>query len=985
MDTSTGTLNQVIDQDRVEGLPLNGRNLAQLTSLVSGAFVAPVDSADQGATKTFPVVIQVATNGTRGNQVNFLLDGGNNVDEYTNVNMPFPMPDVVQEFSVQTSNYNPEYGLDAGGVVNIITKSGSNAIHGDLFEYNRNAAFNARNYFSTTRDPLKRNQYGGTIGGPLTIPRLYSGHDKTFFFGGMQRTDLQDSIGGTSAFVPTPAEINNGDFSALLTASNPANPLGKAVQITTPAGAPYTNNQIPTASYDKAAKALLAYLPISSGSTDGQVFYQKPTIVRFLEGTGRVDHIFSDKDNAMVRFFGDHFATPAVFNPSNILSYADGVNNLATNSIATETHTFSPNLLNTARLAYIHEISTRGPAANAISVSSLGVSLWQPATPSIQSISATGFFSSGDNPQGSFTRNNYTFANDLHWVRGDHSLAFGGLGEIWKTDITSQYQEPGAFTFNSNNTGYALASFMTGYLYTFSQGNGQFFNNRGQYIAFYAQDSYKLNRRLTLNYGLRWEPYYPQRELHRRIEEFSPALWATGTKSAIYTNSPAGLLFSGDPQIPEWGVRTRYAGFEPRIGFAYDLLGNGKTILRGGAGMFYDTRTIGVFMNSMSTSTPFSVSESLTNPAGPFSNPYLGITNPFPSPNPPPNNITFPLPVVAITYEPSGNYHVPLTYNYNLTVEQQLKNTLLRVAYVGSHTTHLYHVQELNPAVYTPGSSLGTDARRLYVPMSNVSEANMGANTEYNSLQGTLQTRLSKSIDLLANYTFSKTYDNLPFGSAVTGPSAGTAYAIPIYTPNYSALDRGLSDIDHKHRFVVSYNWKLPALPKDSNSGMEVLRAVIGDWQTTGIFQTQSGDPLTILAGVDESKTGLGRDHGQTVAGQPVYGPGACKAGAVCVNWLNPGAWSLPAVGTYGNVRKSSYIGPRYTNWDGGLYRVFPIHEALNITFRAEYFNLMNHTELADPGTTISSAGFGSISATQGGSGGYGSFRIGQLALKIEF
>lgn len=997
VDTTSSTLSEVIGQGRVEGLPLNGRNLAQLPSLVAGAIVAPSDSADQGQTKTFPVVIQSSINGSRGNQVNFLLDGGNNVDEYTDVNMPFPMPDAVQEFSVETSNYNAQYGLDSGGVVNIITKSGTSSYHGDLFEFVRNAVFDAPSYFdyqtinganTKINDPLKRNQFGGTVGGPVTLHPLSSSVKKTFFFGSLQRTLMRDNVAGTTAYLPTSAEINNGDFSAYLSATSSANPIGKVQQAYNPVTKQaYAGNQINAALYDPAAVKLLSYLPISTGTIDGKAIYQKPVIQNFLEGVGRVDHDFSNNDKVMIRFFGDNFLTPAVFNPSNLLTYQDGVNIFSSNAILEETHTFSSNVINQARLAYTHELAHRGPDANAISVTDLGVTnIWQPAVKALQSVSVTNFFSIGDNPSGDFARNNYTLADDVHFVIGNHDIAFGGLGEIAKIDITSQNQEPGSFGFNttiggSTLTNPALVNFLLGYMGSFSQGNGQFYNNRYQYIGFYVQDAYKANHRLTLNYGLRYEPYFPQREIFHRLEQFNPAAYAAGTISQVYTNAPAGLLFPGDKGMPEWGVKSRLAGFEPRLGFAYDLYGDGKTSIRGGAGIFYDTRTIGVFDNSMSTSSPYSISETLTAPiTGGFSNPYEGITNPFPTPVTPTKNVAFPLPVVAITYDPTGNFHVPITYNYNLSLEHQItSNMMIRTAYVGSHTSHLFAPNELNPAVYTSGSTLSTNQRRLYKNMSNITEADMGGNTGFNSLQFSLQASFAHRVDIHANYVWSKALDNLPYGAKVTGPSSGQPYAMPIYTTNYKALDKGPSDIDHRQRFVVSYVWTLP-----TPAANRMIKELTGGWQTTGIVQTQTGDPLTVLAGNDQSQTGLGRDRGQTVASQSVYGSGGCKSGAVCRNWLNPNGFAQPAVGTYGNVVKGSYVGPAYTNWDAGLLRAFNFKNIMNLTFRAEYFDVLNHAEFADPSTTVNAAGFGSITSVQT-SGGYPISRIGQLALKLVF
>src|SRR4051794_31195233 len=300
VDTATSTIKQVVDQRQIVELPLNGRNAATLTLLVPGAINAPSNGADQGQTKTFPGAVTIPTNGSRQFQTSYRLDGGNNMDEYTNLNAPFPFPDALQEFSVQTSNYSAEYGQNAGGVVNIITKSGTNGLHGDAFEFVRNAEFNARNFFAAKRDQLKRNQYGGTIGGPVVIPKLYNGRDKTFFFFGYQGTPIRNLQGAQSAFVPTPANIN-GDFSAILDANNPANPLKKATTVLDPlTGQPFPGNRIPVSRFDPAALAVLKYLP--QGAADGSLFFAKPIVQDFSEYVVKMDHSLGVNDKISGRY-----------------------------------------------------------------------------------------------------------------------------------------------------------------------------------------------------------------------------------------------------------------------------------------------------------------------------------------------------------------------------------------------------------------------------------------------------------------------------------------------------------------------------------------------------------------------------------------------------------------------------------------------------------------------------------------------------------
>ena len=949
VDTSTGTISQVINEQLVNDLPLNQRNAAALTTLATGVVVSPNDGADQGNTKTFPVAVTIAANGSRANETNYMLDGGNNVDEYTNVNAPFPFPDALQEFSIQTSNYNAEYGHNSGGVVNIITKSGSTAFHGTTFEYLRNRVFNARNYFATSVDPMHRNQVGATLGGPVKIPHLSSGQH-TFFFFGYQKTILHDYVGGKSAYLPTQANLS-GDFSALNSASNANNPQGKVISVVDPTtGTAFSRNYIDPTRFDSAALNVMKRLPSATGN--GLVYYQQPTSETFNEYVARGDQEIGNNDRVTLRYYYNDFALDAA-------------------------HTFSPNLLNNLIVNYSREVSTRGPSSATPNMTDLGVlNIWQPANKAIQSISVSGFFSTGASPMGIFQRNNYTLGDDLHWVRGRHNIAFGVHIENSKADIDNLNTEPGTFTFNSNITNYAAASFLLGYMYQFAQGMGQYVNNRDQFMGFYAQDSWRISPRLTLNYGLRYEPFLPWKEIKQRVTRFSPAAYAAGQVSTVYTNAPAGLLFVGDPGVPERSVNNAYKQFMPRLGFAYDVFGNGKTSLRGGVGSFYDTRQTGIFNTGVSNCSPFSINETLTYPNGPFSNPYKGITNPFPASIYPAKNVTFPTPVKVYTYDPSGIYHIPVIYNWNLTLEQEMNHsTNFRMAYVGSHANHLLAGLELNPAVYIPGSKLSTDARRPYQPFTNIADADMGGNESYNSLQASLRERIGTDVIVTANYTYSKALDNLPFGSNnLDGPPMNQSYVYPYTMANYKALDRGPSDFDRRNVFSASYTIRFPKL----THGVQALRMIANNWQTSGIIMAESGQSLTVTAGKDQSQTGLGQDRAVVTPNVQLKASGSCSTTSSCVNFLNTSAFSLPATGAFGNASKDSITGPGYVNWDGSLTREFPIREKVTLQFRADYFNVFNHANFSSPTTAISSAGFGTIT-------GANDPRIAQMSARINF
>jgi hypothetical protein len=1112
VDVTTGTLSQVIDQASLGDMPLNGRAAATLITLVAGVVDATNEGngVNQGSGKTFSgsllSPVQVASvNGTLPNQDNFLLDGGNNLDEMTNVNDPYPMPDSTQEFSVQTSNYNAEFGQSAGAVVNIVTKSGGEQFHGDLFEYLRNGFFNAENHFSPvgTQDTLHRHQFGGAIGGPVKIPHISSGKTTQFFYG-YQYTQIHQGSAAGSFTAPTAAEegltssggqLGYADYSSLCnTASTPAstfNGSGICVNSSTLApittqqiynvytGVAYPNNHIPSSAFDQAALNFEKLFPTASadaapGKIGNTVNYFSATQNYFNEHTARVDHSFGDRDHLFGRYFYDWYHQPAIYNTADLYSYTSYFQTRYQNALISETHTFTPNMLNNLVLNYQREVSQRGGPPGSSDITSLGASgsglasLWQPNLGPYEALTVSGYMKVGSSASALFERNNYTFNDDLHWVKGRHDFAFGGHYELSKFDVVNVYNSYGAFTSGlagsslavANNN--AMANFQEGFLSALVQGEFEETNDRGHFPAIYAQDSWKVNRRLTLDYGLRWEMFAPW---HNKVGEqtaFSPSEYAAnqGTPQfAVATAAntpglPAGFVLSGDPGFPANGVGNHNKQFMPRVGFAYDVFGNGKTALRGGYGIFYQDRLPGFFNLSQSTFVPNTITVTLANmdqtagsPGGPLSDPYCQTsacnsagkyTNPFPFTLPFKSSQVFPNQIEVNEYDPSGNFHVPVTYDFNLTLEQQLPgNWATRLAYVGSASRHQFVELEVNPAVNTgsivggkltfPGGTSAANTRRVYESAptvgpcltttgcnqsySQIVEAAMIGNAHFNSFQATLLKKMSHGLQLMANYTWSKSYDDMPQATRDSNTedlNAGESYVYPLYPSNATnipsaalvsdikALDRGVSDIDHPQAFSVSYEWAPPKL----NNGFRAFRAVVNGWRTSGLVQSHSGDALTVWTGTDNSSTGLTQDRGQRDFTQSAYNysrnlggdcstaiPSGRKFPTPCESWLNPSAFSVPTntgPGTgFGNVIKDSLRGPRYTVWNGALVRTFPVFRESNLEFRMEYFDILNHTILNNPSTSnplSSSTSFGTI----GGENGAGP-RIGQFALKYNF
>ena len=981
VDTSTSTLSQVVEQKRIVDLPLNGRNPVSLALLVPGTVQAPANNADQGQYKTIPVAITVSANGSRANQTGFNLDGSSNNDIYTNVNQPFPFPDALQEFSVQTSNYTARYGGNSGAVVNAISKSGTNDFHGDLFEFVRNAVFNSRNHFATVRDQLKRNQFGGVLGGPI-----YKDH--TFFFFGYQQTQIRNIQNGVSALVPTTAELKNGDFSAIPTQL--FNPVTKA---------PYPGNHINPSTFDPAAVQFATkYLPTPT-TANGQVFYGLPLSQSFNEYIARGDQALGGNDHLFARYYLDKYNNNPFLTPSNYLTTVSATQIYSHNAIVGETHIFTSKLLNEARLSFSRVTTNAGPPPNSISAADLGIPVYQPPqfAKALDGMNVSGYFNISSFPPSIMNRTAYTLSNEVSWTHGRHNFAFGGSLTRGQVLLRDAYLYGGVFGFTADNTGNALSSFLLGSMRTFQQGAGEFKDNRDYYYDLYAQDDFHVLHNLTLNLGLRYEPFVPWYEVNGRVEQFRAANYIAGVKSTQFPNAPAGLLFPGDATMPQYGVTASYLNFSPRIGFAYDPLGNGRTSIRGGAGIFFDSQQVGIENNRFVDVSPFSTQVAITTPTGTLSNPYAGISNPFPPPAKPLPSFQFvPTPILVVTYDPRANSRMdaPVTYNYNLTVEHQFAYDILgRVAYVGSQSRHQTETAELNPAVYIPGNALSTDQRRTFngnpvgaAPTGSTQYGSIGQGTQdlngnYNSLQITGQRRV-KSLTILANYTYSKALDDVPNGQGNAGVAAQSLSALPITNPLRHKFDYGLSDFDRRHIATISYVWDLPTL---TGSNL-LMREAAGGWELTGILRRQSATPLTLTAGADRSQTGLNADRALRT-GANVYGGAACaKVSSTCVNYLDPTAFvtvytatSYP-LGTYGNTGKGQFYGPSFIGWDMGALKNFPLtsSERFRLQFHAEFFNVFNHTNLNNPTTAANSANFGNIQSSQDP-------RIGQLALKFIF
>lgn len=887
--------------------------------------------------------------------------------------------------------------------MNVVTKSGTNSFHGDAFEFVRNREFNARNFFAATTDPLKRNQFGGTIGGPIK-------KNSMFFFFGYQGTRIRTQGNANNTILPTPANLK-GDFSNYLTADPSVNPQGRVIQIADPTtGRPFPNNQIPV---NPVAVAMSSYLPISQAAPNGRITYGLPSSENFNEYIGRVDQMLrGGQDKLFFRFYLDRYEHAPAYDGKNLLTIATGSVVQPQNWSAGYTSVPRPTLVNNLVATFVRSGSDRGQGGNVPQFSDFGATVPQlPASQGgIRSFSVTnGYIASSATPLGSFTdgifvRNTYELRDVMTWTHGSQTLSFGGNYERDQSNIRNTDLENGNWQFSDILTNLGLASFVMGHMHAYSQTSGDFSDSRQNVVGLFIEDRWKARSNLTLTLGLRWEPQFVMKEIYGRTEQFWPSMYAAGVRSRVLPTAPPGEAFIGDSynglRFPPTGQGPDLNNFAPRFGVAWDVAGSGKTVVRAGGGYFYSSRLPGLFLNDASISQPFSLRTDLTEPSSPnnlvpFNNPLQSVPS-FAAQFPlryslftlPANGVPFTGLVTVYGLQPGTRWITPTTYDWNMTIERRVRpDTLVNVSYIWLKAIHLRQDADLNPR--TPG--VGTDTSRPYRGYLDIYQNLNTGMSNYNALQVNVVKRPSggqgvlSNVTLLANYTFSKAMEiDLASNGGITDLGSSKGSGMSYYDPNQGHFETGPAPgMDRTHRVVASFVWDLPKL----TGAKPVVRTLLGGWQWTGIYTYLSGEAMTVLAGTDRSLTALGNDRADYIGPVAQYGQTASSSSrsgcgrSVCVPWLNTSSFALPAVGTYGNIGKGAFRGPGRTNVDTGLLKNFyPLtsHENIRFQLRGEFFNVFNHAQFNDPDVTRNDANFGGI---------YGSAdpRIIQLALKMFF
>ncbi len=973
--TESAAVSQVVNEKQIADLPLDGRQVQQLVFLSAG--MTDASSHYCGANcegGTYPGEQYAKANGTSAESINYQLDGVAYNDTYINANLPFPNPDAIQEFSVQGTNMSAEYGNAAGGVVNVVSRSGTNQIHGDVFEFLRNGDLNARNFFAPEHDQIKRNQFGGAVGGPILKDRL-------FYFGTYQGTRYANAPQGNISFVPTAAE-RTGDFSDQLPATQLTDPLNN--------NTPFAGNMIPTSRLSPAAHFLLKTIPLPGGPGQEITYLGPSQSWKDDQFMLKGDYVHG-KHQLSVRYFFTNFNQQPFIAKTNLLQADSSGNQVRVQNVAaTHTYTASPHLLFNSWFGWNQQ--NGGSLSGApFCLPGAGVNI-ATTKPCELSVGVGGGFAIQTNHYGAFNRGDQTYREAITFIKGSHELHFGGEALRIRAPMANTYEQNGVFSFSNNLSGSNMADFMLGQVSQFIQAGGLYLDFTGIKWSAFVQDNWRASQRLTLNMGLRWDPWFPYKDSQGRVACFAP-----GQQSTRFPNAPLGLLFGGsnhDAGCPQASINSKPGNFAPRLGFAYRLTNDGKTSIRGGAGIYYSIPNTVAFQDVVGV-PPFAPIISLTDVN--FQDPYgsAGVANPFPAAygginKSTPRSSQFPQGPLAFTQIFDRNFQLPVIYLWNLTLEREFaKGWLARAGFVGNKGTHLFGTADQesgllagNPAIYIPGNNpdgtpkstaANEQQRRLHPTYGFVNVIDSSINSSYNGLQLTVEKRFAAGFSFLANYTLAKELNNFaPIGSYSSSTN-----------PFDRHFDYGPSDEDVRHVFKFSGTYQLPRLRLSGFAD----KAVNG-WEISSIVSWQGGFPFTVYSGVDNSLSGVFQDRADFI------GTGSRSArlsssrshGDMVQQWFDTSLFQPNAIGTFGNTGKNILRGPRMFNTNMSLIKNTKLGERVGLQFRAEGFNVFNNVNF-QLYTSNGSTGLDRTQAdpTFGQIFSAAPPRILQLALKLAF
>src|SRR4051794_30733028 len=940
LETQSAALGNVRTPAAINDLPLNGRNFVQLFQIAAG--VGPLGSGPtlNSSASNQTGVMGGAVNGARPSNNDFRYDGIQSQDTDQNVLIFQPNPDAIQEFKVQTSAMDASFGRNGGATINLILKSGTNALHGTLFEFLRNSALDAKNYFdspTTKIPPFRLNQFGGTLGGPIR-------RDRTFFFMDYQGTRNRQAQTFVST-VPT-AAFKQGNFAALPFALY--DPATTRVLAGSTIRDPFAGNQIPSARFNNAGRNLMNLYPDPNlpGISNNYLFNPSRAL-NVDQYDVRVDHRFGDKDLFFARFSQSLLSA---YNPSFLPAPALGAgptypgNNTtaAEQAVLTETHTISPTLVYEFRAGFsrlnIRNVSELQGSNIAERVGIPGVNV-NPDLSAIGPITVSGFQGLGQTGTVPTTKinNNFQYTNRLTWSRGNQTWKFGyellrrQMNQYSPTAPMGQWSFTGQFTqnpFSASGTGSGGADLLLGLDASARLDIEYPAGLRRWEHSFFANDDIRVTNKFTLNLGLRYELTTPWTEIHNRLGSLVPSL---------------GDVFQvGTPELPgDTVTATNYRDFAPRVGIAYQL--TPKTVIRTGYGLFYSFP--GVASSQLPTKTPpVAGNYSVTNNTTATNlNTVVPISAGFPTARP-------------TTFDPTGSAFKFYPYNdpdasihqWNFNVQQELgAQTVLTVAYAGSRGNHLYVFPNFNQPVPGPGAA---NLRRPYPNLSDGSGFERAADSYFHSLQITGEKRLSQGLSVLANYTWSHSIDT---SSLDTGGGPQDALNL--------RADRGNSEFDIRHRAVLSWTYQIPygRGQKFGNSNRGVKEYVLGNWQINSIDTFMTGSPFTLTS----AQNTLGAGAGTQRANRIVDGTLPSDQRSV-QRWFDTSAFTTPGLYQYGNAARNALYGPSTRQIDFSVFKQFPLwKESQKLEFRSEFFNIFNTPQFNNPNSSIGSTAAGTITS----------------------
>ncbi len=952
---STG-VGQVIDNQRVLELPLNGRQATELI-LLSG-LATPAPAADLQTNKNYPTTT-ISVAGGAANGITYIMDGGSHNDPFNNLNLPTPFPDALQEFKVEASSLPARYGHHAAAAVNVVTKSGTNSFQGSAFDFARHYRFNEKSYFALEKDSLQRQQFGGTLGGPIR-------ENRAFFFAAYQGKVEKTKPTTAQRFVPT-AAMRAGDFTAF---ASPACNTGRQITLR----APFVDNRVSPSLLSPAATKLLAFVPVSQDPC-GLYQFGIPNDNTEHQVLTKVDLKINQSQSVFGRYLYAVYDNPAFYDGKNALTMSRiGQNNVVHSAVFGHNWILSGNRLNALHVSFSRTFNDR-ILDQYFDPNDLGVNIFSPVEGYTNvSVTGSGFsIGTGATNPGFFNSTSWQVADDFDLVLKSHELSFG-VNWINTTDLTEFYRfMNGENTFNGTILGLPLADFMLGRNSNFSQNPPSRTNQLLNYAAIYAQDVWRAGPTLTLNYGLRFEPFLPMSNRDERVYLFDMDRFNKGIKSRVFPNAPAGLYFPGDEGYPDRAVTSRkWAQFAPRVGAIWQL--REDTSVRAGWGTFYDTSHL--FYNIGYQG--FGQGVAILNPVGGFDDPYRDYPggNPYPKVLELTPDSTFNQFAGYATYP--LNTHPTALQQWNVGLQHQMGSWVFGASYLGSHTSHVWGGQSINPAVYIPGQSTTgnvNERRELFLRnpvdgrlISNLAMLSDTGTADYAGLLISAQRRLSDNFSVLTNWTLSKCESDqtdTQFSATTTGVD-----------PRHPEYDRGPCVSDRRHVVNLSGVFRTPEVQKWGFVG-----DVLSDWQFSPLLRWQSGSWSTPVTGVDTALTGQPDQRAVQILADP-YADGHVERGAggnpTAVVYLNRDAFAAPAPGTYSTDHPRSISGPSSFTNDLAITRRFQLGKGSGLQVRWEIFNVVNHVNYGAPIVSLNSANFGRITTTSDP-------RIMQFALKFEF